>query len=535
MAHYRDLRELMAVLEGRGKLYRFKERINKDTELYPLYRVQMRGLGDRERKVLLFEDVTGAKGQAYEMSVLAGVYGVSEEILALGMSCGSYREMWERWHEGLVHPVDPVVVDSGPVQEEVHVGDEVKELGLDEFPVPVEEPGFSGMIRTGLPMITKDLETGIRNVGTYNGFFRARDRVVVGISYHAQAMNYHWRGARRMGKELPVAIVIGCNVEVMLAGSARLPYGMDELTVAGGAVGSPVELVRCKSIPLEVPAYAEAVIEGVISTEVFEPRLPFGEYPGYINADYNVCPVMQVTAITHRKRAMFTPVLVGFAPSDTNVIHAFVQSAHMYHHLKYECGFPVEEIYIPLTSYNNFCLIRVGEGTSQEIVRQVFEEAPKAGGVSKYTIVVDSDINLRDPDLLVWALSFRTQPKEDFTFLPGGTGGLDPSAASPGSGRGRMSSTEGKEYYRVAINATRKWPYPPVALPRKEYMDRALQIWEGHRDLPAPTLREPWYGYELGNWDEKFQAYAGLITQGDYLKIGEETAKLQRKLQKDME
>jgi UbiD family decarboxylase len=133
----------------------------------------------------------------------------------------------------------------------------------------------------------------------------------------------------------------------MLAGSADIPYGMDELAVAGGIAGAPVELVRCKTIPLEVPAYAECIIEGIISTETVEPRLPFGEYPGYINVDYNVRPVMQVTAVTHRRDAMFTPVLVGFPPSDTNAVWGFCQSAMMYEHLRYGCPFPVDEVYCP--------------------------------------------------------------------------------------------------------------------------------------------------------------------------------------------
>jgi 4-hydroxy-3-polyprenylbenzoate decarboxylase len=190
----------------------------------------------------------------------------------------------------------------------------------------------------------------------------------------------------------------------------------------------------------------------------------------------------------------------------------------------------VEEVHIPLMSYHNFCLIRVGEGITQEEVKKIGEEALKVGGGSKYTVLVDSDISPRDMDLLIWALSFRTQPGEDFLFLSGGSGGLDPSAAPTGSGEGKLRSAEGMDFKRVVINATRKWPYPPVALPRKKYMDRALEIWQGHSDLPAPRMKEPWYGYELGYWDERLAGYAALIAQGEYRKVGEEMVQLQRKL-----
>jgi len=527
MANFSDLRGLVDVLEERGKLFRFRGEINKDTELVPLFRIQMRGVPESERKVFLFDNVVGAKGKKYDMPVLVGVYGGSKDVLAIGMRCQGYIEMLEKWHHCLTNPIAPVLVDSGPVQEVVHVGDEIKQLGLDEFPVPVEDPGFSGMIRTGVPMITKDGETGIRNVGAYNGFFRARDRLIAGIGPSKHAMAHHWEAARRRKEGLPIAIVIGCTPEVMLVASAAIPYGADELAVAGAIAGSPIKLVRCRTIPLEVPAHAEAVIEGVVSTEIMEPLLPFGEYPGYFRVDLNIRPIIQVTAVTHRKGAMFTPLLVGFPPSDDNLISGFCESAQMYHRLKYGCHLPVEEIHLPQSGGGqNFCLIRVREGSSQQTISQILEEAGKST-FSKYVVALDADIDLRDPEMLIWALSFSTQPKQDFTIVAAHSAGLDPSAAPTGSGRSRMGSTEGRELSRVLINATRKWPYPPVGLPRKEYMERALRLWQEQKDLPTPRLKEPYYSYSLGYWNEDLQQYADLIAGGEYLKVGEKMAALQ--------
>lgn len=533
MALDRDLRELVRLLDERGKLYRFRESVNKDTELYPLYRIQMRGVREKERKVFLFENVVGAKGARYDMSVLVGIYGTSEEVLLLELGWSSHKQAQETWHEALLSPVAPLLIDHGPVQEEVHVGEEIQLLGLDEFPVPVEEPGFSGMIRTGVPIITKDPETGIRNVGTYNGFFRARDRLVAAMGQGSHAFEHHWQSARRRGEGLPAAILIGCNPEVMCVGSTRIPYGLDELAVAGALRGAPIELIQCQTIPLEVPARCEAVIEGIISTELVEPRLPFGEYPGHLQVDYNVRPVMRVTAITHRRNAMFTPVLVGFPPNDTNLVNSLGASAQLYHRLKYVSHLKVEEVYFHPMAYNSFCLVRMEQGVSPEEAQAIFKQIPQSTR-AKYTVLVDSDISLRDSELLIWALSFRTQPGDDFAILQGGTGGLDPSAAPPGSGEGRMGSAGGREYTRVVVNATRKWAYPPVALPRKDYMERALQIWEDHKDLPKPEMQAPWYGYTLGFWDDKLQNYADLMVQGEYLKVGEEMAELQETVSEAM-
>jgi 4-hydroxy-3-polyprenylbenzoate decarboxylase len=533
VAEYRGLPELVELLEKQGKLYRYHDRINKDTELIPLYRVQMRGVPESERRALLFENVVGNRGESYDLAVLAGVYGASDEILAIGMGCTGYVEMLVRWHQALENPLAPVRVEAGPAQEVVLTGTEIKERGLDILPVPVEDPGFSGMIRTGLPMVTKDPETGIYNIGTYNGFFRSRDRIAAGIAPNKHAVYYHLRSAQRRGEQLPIAILIGCSPAVMLVGSARIPYGVDDLAVAGGITGEPVPLVTCKTIPLEVPADTEIVIEGLVSIDTEEPRGAFGEYPGHLNVDRTPCPVLHVTAITHRRNAMFTPVPVGFPPSDCNAVFGFCYAAQVYHRLKYECGLPVEEVYFPQEGGgSNFCAIRVSDGASQEAVWEMLQEAA-ANSDAKYVMAVDFDVNLRDSQLLIWALSFRSQPDEDVRVIPAGkrrfdpsadhrSGRLDPSAAPIGAG-GR------KEFFLTLINATRKYPYPPVALPRKEYMERAIQLWNAQEVLPT-HLQDPWHGYLLGYWNADLQEDADFIVQGQYAKAGEKSAKRQRKV-----
>ncbi len=537
VAQIRDLRDFIRRLEERGKLYRFREPINKETELYPVFRVQQRGLPDRERKALLFENVVGAKGNRYDMPCLAGAYAASDAILTIGLGCESYQTALDRWHEAREHPLEPVMVDSGPVQDRVLLGSDLKDRGLDIFPVPVEEPGFSGMLRAGLPMITRDPVTGVRNVGTYNAFFKARDRMQAAIGPGAHAMAYHWRPARERKESLPIAIVIGCDVPTMAVSSASIPYGVDELAVAGAFAGAPLELVRCRTIPLEVPARAEAVIEGVMSTEIVEPRLPFGEFPGYIHSDLTVRPVFNVTAITHRADAIFTPVLVGMPPSDTSVVWGFAHAAEMHHRLKYECGFPVEEVYYPdYGGGSSVCLIRVSEDATPDDVAQIVGELQRrTGDARKYTVIVDDDIDVRDPECVWWAMSFRTARLRDFTFVPMHGGGLDPSGSPAGTGHGRLSA-EGQEpdFTRVIINATRKWAYPPVALPKKPYMDRALEIWSRHDDLPRPSMRQPWFGYTLGFWTDELQSYADMIVQGDYLKLGAEMEELQQAVRDDM-
>ena len=112
MDNFRDLRGLVKLLEKHQKLFRFTKAINKETELVPFFRLQLRGLDESERKVFLFENVVGAKGKKYDMSVLVGVYGGSEDILSIGMRSRGYLEMLEKWHDALTHPIAPVLVKT---------------------------------------------------------------------------------------------------------------------------------------------------------------------------------------------------------------------------------------------------------------------------------------------------------------------------------------------------------------------------------------------------------------------------------------
>lgn len=529
MAYYRDLREFIAALDERGKVHRFHRRIDKDTELMPVTRIQSRGLRAEDRGVLLFEQVTDAHGGNYEMRVATGVYGGSNEIVALGMGCDSPRAMLERWHRAVERPIAPTIVASGPVHEVVHVGEELDRVGLDMIPVPVEEPGFSQMIRTGLPVITRDAETGITNVGTYNGFFRDRTRIVAGITLSRHVIQVQLQSWRRAGEEMPIAIVVGATPNVMLTSSAPLAYGLDELAVAGGLAGESLEVVRCKTIPLEVPAHAELVIEGRLSPELFEPRLGFGEYPGYLNIERHLMPVMTVTAITHRENAIITPVTVGMPPSDTNMLCEVCNSAIMYERLRYEHGFPVDDVHFPeMAGGTDYCIIRLEEGADARVASEILETAADSYAMGKYWVVVDNDIDIRDPGVLTWALTFRVRPEKDMVFRPGRWASLDPSYEVPHAHRGEVEPPGDLDTQcRVLIDATRKGPYPPVALPRREFMERAHQIWNEEAGLRRPALRFPWYGYELGSWEEEDQQLADLIVKGDYKEVGRRAAKLQ--------
>ena len=140
--YYKDVREHLKALEERGKLVRVKQRINKDTELMPLVRWQFRGLEESQRKAFFFQNVIDVKGKSYSMPVTVGTLAASTEIYSIGLKC-TPEEIHERWTRAQSHPIPPVQVERGPVQEVIWKGDDLLNgHGLDMLPVPISTPGF---------------------------------------------------------------------------------------------------------------------------------------------------------------------------------------------------------------------------------------------------------------------------------------------------------------------------------------------------------------------------------------------------------
>ncbi|MGH7927905.1 MAG: UbiD family decarboxylase domain-containing protein, partial [Candidatus Binatia bacterium] len=316
--YYRDFREHLQALEQRSKLVRIRREINKDTELMPLVRWQFRGLDENQRKAFMFENVVDGKGKRYEMPVTVGTLAATTEIYAIGMMCQP-DEIAERWTQAQLHPVDPVTVNTGPAQEVVGRGQELLNgRGLDMIPVPISTPGFDNApYLTSANWITKDPDTGIYNIGNYRSQIKASDRA--GGFFMSQHMGQHWRKCKAKGKPLEAAIAIGVSPNIAYAATAKIPYDFDEYRLAGGLAGAPVEIVQAKTVDLLVPATAEIVIEGKISTEWIEPEGPFGEYPGYMG-HRGIAPFMEVSCITHRREPIYTALMSQFPPSESSKI-----------------------------------------------------------------------------------------------------------------------------------------------------------------------------------------------------------------------
>jgi UbiD family decarboxylase len=522
MAYYKDIRELIAALDGAGLLVRVEREINKDTQLHPLVRLQFRGLPESERKAFLFTKVTDVQGKRYDIPVVIACLAGSRQIYALGLQCDPDK-ISERWTYARNHPIEPVLVKDAPVHEEVHIGDDLNKpgLGLEEFPIPISTPGFDAAPYTSAShWITYDPETGVRNIGNYRGQVKARTRLGMNAGGQ-QHISQHWRKWQKAGKPMPAAVVIGAPPSVSYASVVKIPYGVDEYAVAGGLAGEAVPVVKAKTVDLVVPANAEIVIEGFINTELMEPEAPFGEFTGYMDPQ-QLNPFMEITCITHRKKPVFVAMLSQFPPSESSKIRGTGAEGNVLSYLRSKFDNVKSVALHESTGSWGLCCVQVsdpkpGQATA---VLDACHESPSVG--AKMIIVVDDDIDPRDADGIFWAMTFRMQPHRDVRIKPAKLQSADWSAFPPDTGNpgGVQAGTSEIQSTRMLIDATRPWPYPPVSLPRKEIMEEAVALW-GSLELPRLNLRAPWHGYELGWWSEANLEAGRLAVQGRHYETGE--------------
>jgi UbiD family decarboxylase len=525
--YYKDVREHLNALDQRGKLVRVKKQINKDTQLMPLVRWQFRGLQEHQRKAFLFENVIDVRGKRYDMPVAVGTLAASTEIYGIGLNCAP-DQIHERWTQAQMHPIAPVEINSGPAQEIVWQGaDLLNGHGLDMLPVPISTPGFDNApYLTSANWVTRDPDTGIYNIGNYRSQIKAPDRN--GGLFLGQHMGTHWQKCKAKGIPLQAAIVIGVIPAIAYAATSKLPYDFDEYRLAGGLAGEPIEVIKCKTVDLLVPATAEIVIEGKISTEWIEPEGPFGEYPGYMG-QRGISPYMDVTCITHRRDAIYAALMSQFPPSESSKIKHTGTEKIIYKFLRFDSGnTAVMDVAIHdevSGSGQAYCVIKMKKTGDADVWRALNASAGFVGSYAKICIAVDEDIDIWDPAMINWAICFNVRPDQDVSIAQGKSPGLDPSAYPPGvpTHVSRVASTSA-----LLINATRPWAYPPVSLPRKEFMENAKEIWE-ELGLPELTPRMPWYGYSLGAWTAEDEEEAELAVRGQYFATGEKAKKRRTK------
>ena len=521
---YPDLHDHLKALEKAGLLITVKRLINKDTEMHPLVRWQFRGgIEEKDRKAFLFTNVTDSKKRKYDIPVVVGVLAANREIYRLGMGC-ELDKINETWIRAMANPIPPRIVTDAPCHEIVIKGRDLDKpgKGLDAIPVPISTPGWDNAPYTTLSQyITKDPDTGIQNMGIYRGQVKAPRRLGMNPSLELRpGIFVHWEKMKARGKKLPAAVVLGCPPCVAFTSAQKLPETLDELHVAGGLVGSPINVVKAKTVDLYVPAEAEIVIEGLIDTEYLEPEAPFGESHGHVNLqEYNA--FMDITCITRRRNAILTSIISQVTPSESSLIKRVALEPLFLDHLRSKLGIQgVKRVSMhePLTNLRKVLVVIVDRKTPPtEVWRALYGAAAllRAGG--KYVIAVNEDIDPDNADALLWAMSYRANPELDLQILK-----------HRDQGHGPRSQRNGGQDASVLIDATLKEDFPPISLPKREYMERAKEIWE-ELGLPKLKPQAPWFGYSLGEWSEELDHAAQLAVKSEYFETGKLIAKRRRK------
>lgn len=525
MGKYNDLRRHIAALDKSGLLVRVKREINKDTEIHPLVRWQYRGgIPEEERKAFLFENVVDNRGRKYPgQSVAVGVHAASKYVYAIGLGCKP-DEIPAKWEHALANPVNPVIVSHGPCQEEIHMGKDLEAMGgTGEFPIPISTPGFDNApYSTCSNWISKDPETGVRNVGNYRGQIKASNRMGICQSGLGQDLLFHLRKCQDRGIPLQVAFAVGAPPVVGYAAATKVRRGVDELTVAGGLVDMPIELVKCKTVDIEVPAEAEIVFEGTIPSDYIEPEGPFGESHGHMNPrQYN--PYFEIKAITHRKNPIWSSWLSQMTPSESSCLKRDAYQAVFYNYLKNECrigSLTKVVMHEPLTNLRATIILQFKNPKPDDGWRALHAAISRDRGVGKIVIAVDDDIDPYNLDAIFWAMSYRTIPQRDVVIVGNRVvAHAPPFREIPTHLAGDPNPFDSA----MLINALLKEPFPPLSLPKKEFMENAKRIWE---ELGLPKLKpeNPWFGYSLGQWTEENEEEAELALNGEYYKTGEKLA-----------
>jgi 4-hydroxy-3-polyprenylbenzoate decarboxylase/2,5-furandicarboxylate decarboxylase 1 len=350
---------------------------------------------------------------------------------------------------GLNHPIEPVLVNDGPTHEIVIPEEQVD---LSKLPIPKYSPMDGGSYITPGIVVSTNPETGITDLGNYR--FQVIDKQT--LSFLAQPNHRFGKNialARKKGlKKFHAALVIGVDPLIAYTCQFQLTDETNDYTIAGGLRQSPVELVKCKTIDVQVPSHAEFVLELEIdlTQNVFEG--PLGEYTGYYTPG-SLKPIAKVKAITHRNSPYFQALLTGVPPTENHILKQLPFEASFFNQLHQ--SFPtLTKVAIPPSGGVSFYIILGIEPRFAGEARQAILAAMASNLRPKIVIAVNPDIDVQNPNEVEWAVSFRMQPHEDiFTIDQLPAGPLDPCILDTVPLDARQASS-------VGIDAT--YPYGSV-------------------------------------------------------------------------
>lgn len=474
---YQNLGQFISELENAGELLRIKAPVSRDLEIAHITDLVSKSRGGG--KALLFENVRESS-----FPVLTNAFGSDRRVcMALGTDSldslagrlegfvkikppKSFRQFLELLPMGLdIIRFLPRKTSRAACQECVYRGDDVD---LSKLPVLKCWPGDGGPFVTLPVVITKSLESGVRNVGMYR--LQVFDRRTTGMHWHIHKDGSHYfQEYRRARRLMPVAVAIGTDPAVTYAATAPLPRGVDEMILAGFIRRWPVRMTRCVSVDLEVPAEAEFVLEGYVDPEELRLEGPFGDHTGYYSlvGEY---PVFHVTALTHRRNPVYSATLVGRPPMEDCYLarateRIFLPLLRTIHPEVRDFWMPWEGV------FHNIVVLAIDKeypGHARRIMSAVWGQGQMS--FSKAVALVDGGTDLRDPRKVLETILNEVDLESDIFITEGVLDVLDHSAPEPLFGA------------KIGIDATGRHPgerprpgFSPVAIPAAEAVEKCLR------------------------------------------------------------
>jgi len=462
-----DLRDFIALCEKDGDLKRVTAPVDWDLEMSHIAKL----VEEKDGPSLLFENVKDSKG-----SVMFGAYSNTKRLAkVLGQPANtSMCNLSRAWMEQSIGEVIRAKeVETGPIFENVIEGDDINIFDLPS-PKFYEKDG-GRFIGTACFMVVEDPETKEINLGTYRS--QVLDEKTVGAQIlKGKRGDRILQKYRKLGKKMPICLVVGCDPLLMLAGSAMVENA-NEYDVVGTLRGEPVEIVKAPLTGLPIPATAEYVLEGYIDGD--NPRIegPFGEYTGYYT-DELVKPIpkpaIDVKRIYHRNNPILLAASVGRPVNDNHMMLAFVRNATLWTELVKMGMKGLQSVYMPPEACGRFWAIvsvkQMYPGHADQIAAAVIASHTCTYGL-KGLIIVDHDIAADDLPRVWWALATRYDPKRGTQIINRGRSTpLDPAL---GTGHNLMTS-------RIIMDATIpfEWKEKPVQVEMsQEVLDKVKARW----------------------------------------------------------
>lgn len=474
---YNDLNEFISALEKAGELKRIQAPVSPELEIAEITDRVCKQQGP----ALLFENVVG-----YEMPVLMNAFG-SETRMKMALGIEDYEEVSAHVLDFLeaeapdtlfkklkIFPklrrlanIFPRRIKEAPCQEVIRRDN----LDLGTFPILKCWPGDGGRFLT-LPLVfTSNPSTGKRNVGMYRLQVFEADKT--GMHWHTHKGGaQHYQIAEKLNQRLEVAVAVGPDPATTYAATAPLPDDVDEILFAGYLRRRPVEMVRCLTVDLEVPAHSQIVLEGYVPPGERRLEGPFGDHTGYYSLA-DLYPVFHVTCITHQANPIYQATIVGRPPMEDCYMAKATERIFL-PLIKRQLPEIVDMNLPPEGVFHNFAFVSIDKrypGHARKVMYAIWSLGQMM--FTKFVAVFDKEVDVQDLSAVLWQLGNNVDPRRDTVLVDGPVDALDHAAPLPHLGS------------KMGIDATRKWPEEGFARewPEVITMDPAVvrkidEMWE---------------------------------------------------------